>query len=267
MRSILRLLREPIVGCLLVALGLAHPARAAEPISLRVEVYGFAGMHILTLQSRIDERANRYTITTEFATAGVAGLVVELTSRSHVEGHFDGTPVQPESFRKDDRRNGVERHSRVTYRADGFVDGDSTPPPPTPIPPVEMANTVDNLTAYFRLERKLAKTGSCALSVRVFDGRHRYDLIFRDSGKSMLSSSGGQRFSGEAIACQMERRNFGVPDGERDEGARGGTIWYARLLPGEFMVPVRMELETQLGTVDGYLAELHGRGVDLQLMQ
>jgi hypothetical protein len=33
------------------------------------------------------------------------------------------------------------------------------------------------------------------------------------------------------------------------------------------MVPVRMELETQIGGVTAYLAELHGRGVDLKLME
>ncbi len=59
----------------------------------------------------------------------------------------------------------------------------------------------------------------------------------------------------------------GVPELEKDEGARQGTIWYARLLPGDLLVPVRMEMDTQLGVVEGYLAELHGPGVDLTLME
>jgi hypothetical protein len=65
------------------------------------------------------------------------------------------------------------------------------------------------------------------------------------------------------------RRQYlpGVPHPEQSEGARAGTIWYARLLPGDFMVPVRMHLETQIGTVDAYLAELRGPGVDLKLME
>ena len=32
-------------------------------------------------------------------------------------------------------------------------------------------------------------------------------------------------------------------------------------------VPVRMQMDTQLGVVDGYLAELHGEGVNLMLME
>jgi len=72
---------------------------------------------------------------------------------------------------------------------------------------------------------------------------------------------------GTAIACKMRRHLKGVPDDEEGEGARQGTIWYASLLPGDVMVPVRMQLKTQIGTVDAYLAELHGRGVNLQLME
>ena len=48
---------------------------------------------------------------------------------------------------------------------------------------------------------------------------------------------------------------------------RQGTIWYARLVPGDLMLPVRLKMVTEIGTVDGYLAELHGRGVNLKLME
>jgi hypothetical protein len=36
-------------------------------------------------------------------------------------------------------------------------------------------------------------------------------------------------------------------------------------MAGDLMLPVRMEFDTAFGAVKGYLAELHGRGVDLQL--
>ena len=65
----------------------------------------------------------------------------------------------------------------------------------------------------------------------------------------------------------MRRHNRGVPDPEQGEGARQGKMWYLPLLPGDVVVPVRMQLDTQIGTVDAYLAELHGRGVDLKLME
>jgi hypothetical protein len=48
---------------------------------------------------------------------------------------------------------------------------------------------------------------------------------------------------------------------------RRGKIWYARLLAGDRMLPVRMEFETGSAAVKGYLAEFRGRGVDLHLMR
>lgn len=252
----------------LLALGLlAAPAVAADRISARLEVYGLMGLHVLTLHTQLEEVADRYAITADYATTGVAGLVVDQSTRSQARGRVTPVSAQPDSFRSDTRRNGDERHNRIDYRPDGTIDASSTPAPPDPIAPDAARGTVDNLTAYFRLERQLAAKRSCALTVPVFDGRHRYDLVFEDGGQEMLSAEGGQKWEGAAIACRMTRHIRGVPDGEEGEGARRGTIWYAPLLPGDVMVPVRMELKTQIGTVDAYLAEVHGRGVNLQLME
>src|SRR5205085_10338862 len=109
-------------------------------------------------------------------------------------------------------------HSRIDYRPDGAVEAASTPPPSETLPVAVTRGTVDNLTAYLRLERQLARTGSCVLTARVFDGRHAYDLVFADAGRTVLSPAGGQKFSGNAIACRMTRRYpDGVADSEKDE--------------------------------------------------
>lgn len=242
------------------------PAKA-DDIRTRFDVFGFAGMKVLTMNSRTDEDGNRYGISVNYATQGLASVFVDLRTRAQVAGRLTAASAQPVSFRNDSVRNGVERHNRVDYGPDGSVDGSSVPPLADPVGPAVQRGTVDNLTAYFRLERQLALTGKCALSERVFDGRHGYDLTFSDAGKMALAPDGGQNFSGTAIACHMARQNWpGFPDPEKNEGARSGTIWYTRLLPGDLLVPVRMQMDTQLGVVEGYLAELHGRGVDLKLM-
>ena len=245
----------------------AAPAMA-DPISLRMEFDGLAGLRVLTLRSLLDETGNRYTITVDYATSGVAGVFVDVKTHAQVRGVLGTATARPETFRNETRNNGRERQTRVDYRADGAVDGSSTPPLPEPIPANATRGTVDNLTAYFLLERQLARNASCALAVPVFDGSHRYDVHFTDAGQSTLTPSGGQRFEGNTIACRMQRRMLAPASGsEAEQGARSGTIWYARLIPtADSMVPVRMTMETQIGSVDGYLAEIHGRGIDLTLM-
>jgi hypothetical protein len=252
---------------LMLALGLlAGPAVAADRLSMRVEVYGPLGLHVLTLHTTLEETGDRYSITVDYATTGVAGLVIDQKTHAQARGRLSPASAEPESFRSLTRRNGVERQDRADYRPDGSVEGSSTLAPPEPVPAAAMRGTVDNLTAYFRLERQLAAKRTCALTTAVFDGRHRYDLVFADAGQQVLSAENGQRMEGRTIACRMTRRLYGA-SAEQDEGARQGTIWYAPLLPGDVMVPVRMRLETQIGSVDAYLAELHGRGVDLRLME
>jgi hypothetical protein len=254
-------------AAVLLALGLiATPASAADRIALRVEVYGLMGLHVLTLNSSVEEAGDRYTINTHYATTGVAGLVVDQSTRASAVGRLTPASAQPELFRSETRRNGVERRDQVDYRPDGSVQGSSTKIA-FDTAAAATRGTVDNLTAYFRLERQLAAKGTCALTVPVFDGRYRYDLVFADAGKRTLSPEGGQRLEGPAIACRMTRHDRGPAEPEQSEGAKQGTFWYAPLLPGDVVVPVRMQLETQIGTVDAYLAELHGRGVDLQLMK
>src|SRR5271170_2477468 len=217
----------PLIGGLLLAIGaaLAGPAPATDTIWLRVEVYGFARLHVLTLWSRIEEGENRYAVITDYKTSGIAGLVVDLTTHVQVEGHLGGALVQPERFRKDTRRNGVEHHDRIDYHSDGSVEGEATPPPPNPMPAAAGRGTVDNLTAYFLLERQLARTGSCALTVPVFDGVHRYDLVFANAGPNVPPPDEAQRFGGSTVACRMMRRfPPGFSEPEQDEGARQGTI-------------------------------------------
>lgn len=268
MASTLRALSLALAGLVLCTRAAAPAGTASGVIATRFEVFGFAGMRVLSLESRTEEMAGHYAISVHYATHGLASLFIDLTTQAEVYGDLVPGSAKPERFREDTRRNGAERHDKVVFRPDGIVVADASPPPPDPPAPAQTRGTVDNLTAYFRLERQLAATGRCALSERVFDGRHRYDLVFTDAGRQKLVPEGGQNFAGETIACHMTRHNRDTyQSAEAQEGARSGTIWYARLVPGDLMVPVRMRLDTQLGTVEGYLAALHGRGVNDKLME
>jgi hypothetical protein len=153
------------------------------------------------------------------------------------------------------------------------VAADSTPPSValhTTAAADQLRGTVDQLTAFFILERQLARSGSCALVVPVFDGRNRYNIRFTDAGSEMLSPEGRQHFAGQTHVCNVTREDMPEFAGNSSatEGTyRTGKIWYAHLSGGgSQMVPVRMEFDTEFGRVEGYLAELRGRGVDLQFM-
>ena len=264
----------PLASLLPFALAAASapPAGKPEQIKYRVEVYGPAGLHVATTRTEIGETADSYTIKARIETRGMAGWFVSMKSTAEAHGRLTADGAQPESFRNDSERNGEERHNKVTYADAGAVSGSSTPPSKAAVKPVaaaQMHGTVDNLTGYFLLERQLARGGKCDLTVPVFDGQQRYDLRFTDAGQQKLSPKGGQNFAGETTVCRMKRVEIaGFPAKSEDsEGARSGTLWYARLVPGDLVQAVRMEMQTEAGEISAYLAEVQADGKDLKLME
>src|SRR6266446_10496083 len=123
-----------------------------------------------------------------------------------------------------------------------------------------------SLTAYFLLERQLAQHGTCRVVVPVFDGSGLYNLRFTDVKRETLSADGYQNFAGPTQLCEVVREEIMANRNKNEDTYRRGRIWYARLVGGDRMMPVRMEFDTEFGVVTGYLAELRGRGVDLHLM-
>jgi Protein of unknown function (DUF3108) len=259
------------IAALLVLLPGSLRAPAAEPdrVQARFEIFGFAGLHVLTNRTTIEEWGDRYAIAMDLDTRGLASVFVDLTSHSQVTGKLAKVAL-PEAYRSDVRRNGAQRHYQVDYRGDGSVinaSASSSDARPVLLAAEQMRGTVDQLTAYFQLERQLARGGPCALVVPVFDGSGLYNLRFTDVKRETLAADGYQNFAGPAQLCAVAREDIVTNPDHNEDTYRQGRIWYTRLMAGDRVVPVRMEFDTAFGAVKGYLAELRGRGVNIQLMK
>jgi len=254
---------------LLVPAALKVPAAEIDRVDARFEIYGFAGFHVLTNRTTVQEIGDRYAITMDLDTRGLASVFVDLTSHSEVHGEFARNAVRPEAYRADLRRNGAERHYAIDYRRDGSVINASAPAGasrPFLVAPDQIRGTVDQLTAYFVLERQLARGGNCSMVVPVFDGSGFYNLRFADLKQEMLSADSYQAFAGPSKVCQVAREDIVVNPDRNEDTYTAGRIWYAQVVPGDRMMPVRMEFDTAFGAVKGYLAELRGRGARLNLV-
>jgi hypothetical protein len=260
-----------IVAALLV---IADPFKASagevNKLEARIEIFGFAGLHVLTNRTTIAESADRYAIAMDLDTRGLASVFVELTSHSEVHGVLATNAYRPEAYRAEVRRNGVDRHYGVDYRSDGAVINASMPLSPGgsfSVPTELIRGTVDQLTAYFLLERQLARGGPCAFIIPVFDGSGLYNLRFADVKKETLAADNYQNFSGPAQVCSVTREDLVANPDRNEDTYRSGRIWYARVTASDRLLPVRMEYDTAFGVVTGYLAEVRGRGVDVKLMR
>jgi hypothetical protein len=261
-------LLSAIAAALLLIPG-ASPTRAAEAdrVDARFEIFGIAGLHVLTNRTTVDESADGYAIAMDLDTRGLASVFVDLTSHSEVRGRLTRDASHPDAYRADVRRNGEHRHYGLDYRGDGAVNNASAPSPerPFPVAAEQIRGTVDQLTAYFIVERQLAHRGTCALVVPVFDGSGLYNLRFADVKRETLSADGYQNFAGLSQICEVVREDIVVNPDRNQDTYRKGKIWYAQVIAGDRMVPVRMEFDTAFGEVKGYLAELRGHGVNLHL--
>ena len=245
------------------------PAEDMENIRVRFEIFGLAGLHVLTNRTTIEKSADRYS-SMDLDTRGLARVFVDLTSHSEVHGRLARDAARPDAYRAEVLRNGVDRSYGVDYRTDGTVINASTPSSPgwaSSIPAAQIRGTVDQLTAYFLLERQLAQRGTCALVVPVFDGSALYNVRFTDIKSEVLAADSYQNFAGPTQLCQLVREEILRNPGHGEDTYQQGKVWYAPLASGDLMLPVRMEFETAFGTVRGYLAELRGHGVHLHLMR
>ncbi len=259
-----------LTALLFIAAALPASAAELERVEARFEIFGFAGLHVLTNRTTVQERGDYYAIATDLETRGLASVFFDLTSHSEVHGKLARDAPLPDAYRADVRRNGDDRHYGVDYRGDGTATNVSTPPSserPFFVAAAQMRGTVDQLTAYFLLERQLAQHGTCRVVVPVFDGSGLYNLRFTDVKRETLSADGYQNFAGPTQLCEVVREEIMANRNKNEDTYRRGRIWYARLVGGDRMMPVRMEFDTEFGVVTGYLAELRGRGVDLHLMR
>src|SRR5215467_11755147 len=100
---------------------LRAPAAEVDRVDARFEIYGFAGFHVLTNRTTVQEVGRRYAVAMDLDTRGLASIFVDLTSHSEVHGEFAGGSPHPDAYRADVRRNSVDRHYAVDYRRDGTV--------------------------------------------------------------------------------------------------------------------------------------------------
>src|ERR671921_283087 len=94
-------------------------AHAADRIAIKFDVIGPLGMRVLEMRSLLEENPGRYAVTVDYATTGLAGLMVDQKTYAVAHGQLVPGSAIPASFRNNTKRNGVERESQVRYSADG----------------------------------------------------------------------------------------------------------------------------------------------------
>lgn len=129
-------------------------------------------------------------------------------------------------------------------------------------------NAVDVLTATLQMLQTVSLDNNCNSTVPVFDGKRRFNLVFKKGKMTTLSKSKYSAYEGDALRCIVEvepvagfkkkdmKRGWLAVQNHTKERDKMPTIWLAQIAENTPMVPVRMEIASSYGTVVAHLSDI-----------
>lgn len=233
---------------LLVLLGSSAPALASG-VALEYAVnYGPLQVLEVRTTARLDEAG--YVASSEMRTVGLAGVLFPWTAGATTTGARSAGGLRPISHRARGEYRGAQRTVEIDYGADGPVRAEIAPPPEADhrdaVPVADRRATIDPLTATLA-----AVEAGCRGTLRIFDGRRRYDLALSDQGETDLPES-TPAYSGRARHCRarvVPGAGFWRVAAQHDERPSQIDLWIASPSPDLGPVPVYMRLSSPRGTL------------------
>ena len=244
-----------ILSLVLAATPVAWAADETASFRLDFEAY-LGGFRVMSIASEGHYTVQGYAIEAAARTRGVVGWFGNWVGNGTSAGAVTAAALAPRMHRDDSAWRGDKRFVEIDYAADGSVTVTAEPPPEKdnrdPVPPGETRGTMDSLSAVVALIRAVNAAGGCAGETRIFDGRRRFDLKLSGGEQVVLEKSDLLAYGGPALKCAGTIRRIGGfwkgTDYRLDDG-KPSYVWMARANPSDPLLPVRMEIETGLGTL------------------
>jgi hypothetical protein len=236
-----------------VLAGVAQSA-AAEAVRTEYDVrYGL--LTVMELRATTELGAGHYRTTAEMETVGVVALLFPWHATAITDGRRDEIGLHPLWHRTRGEYRDQKRSVSLDYVTGGTVLSVIDPPPDgdyrDAVPVALQQETVDPLTATLS-----ALAAHCRGSVRVFDGRRRYDLQLVDLGDAEVPRSRRMAYTGRARRCRGDVKplaGFWRSEPRHDERPGHIEYWIAAPGPDLPLVPVYLELSNHRGTLTVHL--------------
>lgn len=246
-----------VVVCMSTAM--AAPAPRVAELQYDGRLYG---LKVGEARARLATIADGYTVEIDVAASGIAGLFMDWGVGARSEGlMLDGVGVQPieHLFKTWDR--GKHQHLRLAFAGDEPEVVDADPHPDgedrKPMPPGSLVGALDPVSAGWAAAAAVGRSGECAAIIPAYDGRQRFDLILepprfdavRDEDKRIEL----YRLAIGRTACSFRIRWVAglkrkYVDGGETRRPIQGHVWLQRVDEALPPVPVRVHVETELGT-------------------
>lgn len=258
---VFRLLRLLVIAALVASIPRVPGAAVDAPLDLRYALY-WAGLHIGDLRLVHEVGPATYSSKLRFRTVGLAEWLAGYRSEARIDGVRNGADVlRPKRYRYRQSSKQVSRTANVVFdpetgaalEAASTKRGDSQR---IEVPEALWSDVVDPLTAFFELRSELVGRDPAEHSrptVRVFDGRRRFDVHADVTGRSQTDVNGR-----DVPVLQVDVTI--QPIAGFDEGDRETWTVRALLSDDDRLVPIEIRTvdETFTGVIrlrDGYAAD------------
>lgn len=207
--------------------------------SYTVRVYGVSAG---TLRLQVNINGDRYTASTSQRTTGLIRSAVgdRQDYDASARGVITASAVRPTYYRHQGGRR--DRVVEVTYSAEDVVTT-ANPPMGMGNPPAtreQRLGTTDQVSSFVHMMVAPGESDPCSRTIRVFDGRARFDLVMRPNGTQQVRN---RAFRGTAQRCTVTYRPIA---GFSDEPPQGDamTFLFGRIDNG-LWAPIRIEWPTE----------------------
>ena len=255
---------------LMFLLFLSLPASAANYTA----TYGIytGGFHVVDLEGVFTVADDGYSMSMDAKTIGLLGRLAPWSGALQTTGVYlrDGTPV-PQAHSFVSTWKGKVETTQFTYDKNGNfakkIYTDEKGNIETNGHDSSLSDgTVDMLTALHR-SLLAAKDGDCSAKIPSFDGKRRYNMVFRSGGEGEIKENRYSLYAGMAEICTIEiepdggkwreepRGWMSLQEQSKGEGALP-RLWYARMEGLDMPIPVKFMIKTNYGTMLMHLREI-----------
>lgn len=256
---------------LVLALLVAFPAQAGkpeQPLSLNYSLYT-GGLRVVDIDVNYLLTPKAYDVYAVARTRGMWKSLVPWRNMIKSYGTISRTgQVQPQGARYDDVWRERARTTEFSFKPEGTISVVTNPPHRRDARVEATANekrgSLDAVTALMAVMARGAEKG-CSGSIRAFDGRRLFNLVMTNKGTEQMQRIKYNMYSGPAVRCEIvfEKLAGFPPPGTKSAGFWSAQdnadkrnpliVWIARPAPGMPEMPVRVQSNTEYGTIVAHL--------------
>ncbi len=149
-----------------------------------------------------------YAVRSLVRTNGTFGFLYPFEADYYTGGSIKGNQLETSAYRYTSKSRFNKRSKVLIYNKSGqpvfAVSSKNGKEKKKEIEPTDDSKGTTNLQAVLAaVARQYNQVGFCDLRIPVFDGKKRFDAIFRDEGKEQITANDHSPFAGVAAKCSM----------------------------------------------------------------